>query len=145
MCSSKIKLFVLIFAFALIFGEAISPIEAQEEMTSFESPKVLLSGQDESTRTVYITVTGYSSSYDEPDDDPWITASGSDTRDGIVASNFLPFGTKIRIPSLFGDKVFIVEDRMNRRHTERIDVWMPSKFDALLFGIHRKVPVEILE
>ncbi|KKS19241.1 MAG: hypothetical protein UU76_C0003G0044, partial [Parcubacteria group bacterium GW2011_GWC1_41_7] len=81
----------------------------------------------------------------ETDDDPWITASGSDTRDGIVASNFLPFGTKIRIPSLFGDKVFIVEDRMNRRHTERIDVWMPSKFDALLFGIHRKVPVEILE
>ncbi len=85
-----------------------------------------------STTTVWLTA--YSSSVDETDDTPFITASGKHVRDGIVATNFLPFGTKIKIPAIFGDKIFIVEDRMNKRKHGIVDIWMPSKQEALRFG-----------
>jgi 3D (Asp-Asp-Asp) domain-containing protein len=57
----------------------------------------------------------------------------------------LPFGTKIKIPEIFGDKVFIVEDKMNPRYGENLDIWFPTKWEALNFGIHYDVLVEILE
>lgn len=83
-----------------------------------------------------VWVTAYSSSVDETSSHPFITASGKHVRDGIIASNFLPFGTKVIIPTLFGNRVFTVEDRMARRKTDFVDIWMPSKQDALDFGIH---------
>jgi len=43
-------------------------------------------------------------------------------RDGVIATNILPFGTKVRIPEIFGDKVFVVEDRMARKHADRVDI-----------------------
>ncbi len=89
-------------------------------------------------------VTAYSSSVDETDSTPFITASGTKTRDGVVASNLFPIGAKIKIPELFGDKVLVVEDRMHNRFTDRIDVWMPSKWSALRFGKQRAA-VEIVE
>ena len=85
------------------------------------------------TRKVWITA--YSSTEDQTDDTPFITASGKLVRDGIVATNLFPFGTRIKIPSLFGEKVFIVEDRMHRRKTNNVDIWMPSTRKALIFGI----------
>lgn len=88
-------------------------------------------------------VTAYSSSADETDSTPFITASGTRTRDGIVASNIFPFGTKVRIPELFGEKILVVEDRMNSRFADRIDIWMPSKWSALQFGKH-KTAIEIV-
>ena len=90
------------------------------------------------------TITGYSSTVDQTNSEPFITASGAWVRDGIVAANFLPFGTKIRIPEAFGDKVFVVKDRMNRRHTNRVDVWFPSRQEAINFGI-KYTYIEILE
>src|SRR3989338_6396754 len=38
-----------------------------------------------------VWVTAYSSSPDETDDTPFITASGGDVRDGVMAAYFLPF------------------------------------------------------
>lgn len=84
-----------------------------------------------------VWVTAYSSSPDETDDTPFETASMTEARDGIVAANFLPFGTKVLIPELFGDRIFIVEDRMHERKKDFIDVWMPSKDAALRLGITR--------
>ena len=92
---------------------------------------------------IELTVTGYSSSPDETDEDPFTTASGKSVRDGIVATNLLPFGTKVRIPEEFGDKVFVVEDRMHRRFSNRIDVWFPSKSEAKVFG-KKNLEIEIL-
>lgn len=89
-------------------------------------------------------VTAYSSSVDETDSTPHLTASGTRTRDGIVASNLFPLGTQIRIPELFGEKVLVVEDRMHERFTNRIDIWMPSKWSALYFG-KKQAEVEIVE
>ncbi len=89
-------------------------------------------------------VTAYSSSVDETDSTPHVTASGTRTRDGVVASNIFPFGTRVKIPELFGEKILVVEDRMHRRFTDRMDVWMPSKWSALRFGKQRTA-VEIVE
>lgn len=84
---------------------------------------------------VNVVVTAYSSTHDQTDDMPFITASGSRVRDGIVACNFLPFGTKITLPKLFGDKIFVVEDRMAKRFSDRIDIWFPSRWQATQFGL----------
>jgi 3D (Asp-Asp-Asp) domain-containing protein len=84
-----------------------------------------------------VWVTAYSSTPEETDATPHITASNTSVRDGILAANFLPFGTRVQIPSLFGDRIFTVEDRMHRRKTDFVDVWMSSKQEALEFGITR--------
>ncbi len=90
------------------------------------------------------TITGYSSTVDQTNCEPFITASGVRVRDGIIAANFLPFDTEVRIPEYFGEKVFIVKDRMNRRHTDRVDIWFPSRQEALNFGI-KYTYIEIVE
>jgi 3D (Asp-Asp-Asp) domain-containing protein len=82
-----------------------------------------------------ILLTGYSSSLDETDETPFVTASGNSVRFGVVAANFLPFGTKIRLPKIFGDQIFIVEDRLHENYSDRIDIWFPTKEEALRFGV----------
>ena len=89
-------------------------------------------------------VTAYSSSVDETDSTPHVTASGTRTRDGVVASNVFPIGTQVKIPDLFGEKILVVEDRMHGRFSDRIDIWMPSKWQALRFG-KKQAEVEIIE
>src|SRR3989339_2093065 len=87
------------------------------------------------------TITSYNSEAGQTDDSPCITANGFNVCEhGIedtVAANFLKFGTKVRIPELFGDKIFVVRDRMNPRFPERIDIWMLDKSDAKNFGVKR--------
>lgn len=95
-------------------------------------------------RTLMI-VTAYSSSAWETDEDPYTTASGGLVRPGIVANNLLPIGTKVRLPELYGDKVFVVEDRMNSRKGDyHLDIWFPSYWEAKSFGVI-KTYVDILE
>jgi 3D (Asp-Asp-Asp) domain-containing protein len=85
------------------------------------------------TKTVWVTA--YTSDPDETSDHPLITASGAMVGDGEVAANFLPFGTQIEIPSLFGNKVFTVEDRTSAKFSGRVDIWMPNRSQAVNFGI----------
>lgn len=95
-------------------------------------------------KTIYLTVTAYSSSRDETDGDPFTTASGARVKDGIIAHNRLPFGTKVRFPEVFGEKTFTVEDRLNPRHGQYIaDIWMPSKQLAKQWGA-KVLKMEIL-
>lgn len=91
-----------------------------------------------------ITMTAYSSTSDQTDDSPFTMANGNRVYDGAVAANFLPFGTKVRFPDLYGDKIFVVEDRMHKRFDERMDIWMETRGEAINFGV-RKATVEILE
>jgi len=92
-----------------------------------------------------VVVTAYSSSVWETDSNPYKTASGNMVKEGIVANNLLPFGTKIKIPEIYGDKVFTVEDRMHwRKGYYHVDIWFPSYWEALNFGAKRTY-VEILE
>ena len=92
-----------------------------------------------------VVITAYSSTVLETDETPLITASGTGVKDGIVANNLLPFGTRIRIPEIYGDKIFVIEDRMNPRiGPYHIDIWLPSYQEALNFG-RKNVFIEILE
>jgi 3D (Asp-Asp-Asp) domain-containing protein len=82
----------------------------------------------------FVTITAYSSTVDQCDSTPFITAHNTSVRDGIIAANFLPFHTKVKIPELFGNKVFEVEDRMNQKYSDRVDIWMESREEAIHFG-----------
>ena len=62
------------------------------------------------------------------------TASGVRCKKGIAAANWLPLGTKIKIPKIFGNKIFVIADRMNIRYPSRLDIWMSDKAKALNFG-----------
>ncbi len=98
--------------------------------------------------TVNTTFTAYNSDIYQCDDTPCITANGFNVCEhGIedtIAANFLKFGTKVKIPDHFGDRVFVVRDRMNRRYTNRVDIWMLEKQDAKQFGV-KYGRIEILE
>jgi len=92
-----------------------------------------------------VIVTAYSSTVWETDDTPFITAAGTEVRDGIIANNILPFGTKVRIPELYGDKIFVVEDRMSwKKGNYQVDIWLPSYWEAKEFGAKRTY-IEVLE
>jgi 3D (Asp-Asp-Asp) domain-containing protein len=92
-----------------------------------------------------VVVTAYSSTPSQTDDSPFVTASGSYVRDGVIANNYLPFGTRVRIPEIYGDKVFVVEDRMNyKKGNYHVDVWFSDYWQALGFGVKRTT-IEVLE
>ena len=86
-------------------------------------------------KTIKVILTAYSSTFDQTDDTPFVTASNTHVRDGIIAANFLAFGTKVQIPEIFGDKVFTVEDRMAKKHSEKIDIWFAERRSAEKFGV----------
>ena len=100
------------------------------------------------TQIGYHTITAYNSEVAQCDSSPCITANGFNVcKHGIedtLAINSLKFGTKVRIPNLFGDKIFTVRDRTNKRYTNRVDIWMINKQDALNFGV-KKANLEILK
>jgi len=79
-------------------------------------------------------ITAYSSTSDQTDSTPFITAYNTKVRKGIVASNEFPRGTYLLIDS----KIYVVEDKMNSKYYYRIDIWMPSREEALEFGCQTK-------
>ena len=85
-------------------------------------------------------VTAYSSSPDETWGDPFITASGREVHDGLVACpRRFPFGTRFRI----GSRIYTCWDRLHPRFDHRFDIWKPSKQEALKFG-RRVLVIEAL-
>lgn len=109
-------------------------IEEEEEVIEEEEVVV--------KEVLLVEITGYSSTPDQTNSQPFITASGEWVKDGIVAANFLDFGTKIRIPEYFGEKEFVVKDRMNSRYTfpkndsydGYVDIWFQTRNEAVNFG-----------
>jgi 3D (Asp-Asp-Asp) domain-containing protein len=127
-------------------GDSVLAISNTPQEIMFDSydnvNKLPLSASREAIRTVKVPMTAYSSTPDQTDDTPFITASGTHVRDGIVAANFLPIGTQVKIPEMYGDKIFVVEDRMNARYHYKMDIWMETRQEAMNFGL-RYLEVEI--
>lgn len=95
-------------------------------------------------RSIRLSVTAYSSTVDQTDGDPFTAASGAKVFDGMVAYNSLPFGTKVRFPEYYGDKVFVVLDRMHASKGHYIaDIWMETREQAKQWGV-RVTTMEIL-
>ncbi|MEK7151780.1 MAG: 3D domain-containing protein [Patescibacteria group bacterium] len=111
-------------------------------LVSIHSP--VITEKTKVLKILTLSASAYSSTPDQTDSTPFITAWNTHVRDGIIAANFLPFGTKIKIPDIYGDKIFVVEDRMNRRYWHKIDIWFPDRQSALEFGL-KTVKIEILE
>ena len=89
-----------------------------------------------------ILASAYNSLPNQTDDTPWTTASGTKCREGVVASNYFPIGTKLMIEGYKG-RVFVVEDRMNARYGKKIDIWFRDYDDAMKFG-NRKIKYYVL-
>lgn len=108
--------------------------------TDAEVKKAIDKYKDQISDSYIATVTSYNSEAGQTDDSPCIAASGMDVckrnAEDIIATNDLPFHTKILIPEYFGDQIFYVEDRMNARYTgtDRLDIWMKNKTDSKNFG-----------
>ncbi len=98
-------------------------------------------------RILNVTITAYNSEVGQTDSSPWTTASGTRVHDGTLALNCLPFGTKVKIPKYFGDKIFTIEDRTAKRYgcQSRADIWMLSKKAALQWGIKRNVQLVVMK
>lgn len=123
-----------------MFEELAAQKQADELTEAERGPKII--------RTSVHPMTAYNSEPGQTDDSPCITANGFNVCEhGVedtIAANFLKFGTKVMIPELFGDRVFIVRDRMNKRYTDRVDIWMKSYDDAIQFGLKRAT-IQVIE
>jgi len=137
----------LLLGLFLLAGAHISHYDsiAKAPKDQGEAPFEKQLGKDSYTvlETHEVWATAYTSAPEETDDTPFTTASGSRTRDGVLATNFLPFGTKVRIPEYDPDKVFTVEDRMHPRKVGFVDLWMETKQDAFNFG-KRRIMIEVI-
>jgi len=155
----SIVLLVLVFEF--MFPHYSLAAAAQQSQESVSLPQEVIQAEENATiqlvrpireyqvvKTYYLPVTAYSSTPDQTDSTPCITANGFNLcehdREDVIAANFLPFGTKVRIPEYFGDRIFYVQDRMNSRYYYRTDIWMKNRTDALKFGL-RYATIEVVE
>lgn len=96
-------------------------------------------------KKIKVIISAYSSEEGQTDDTPLITANGTLVKDGVVANNMLPFGTKIKIPGLYGNKIFTVADRMHpRKGNYKVDIWFPTREEAINFGV-KEAYIEIAQ
>ena len=154
--TGKSLTFLLTFIFIFDFLFFASPVLARDylkkELTSAQIQENILKKNTVQytvkSRAIH-TITAYNSEVAQCDSTPCVTANQfnlcvNGVFEDSVAINSLPFGTKIRIPELFGDKIFIVRDRTNARYRNRLDIWMEDKRAAIKFGVQR-TEVEVLE
>ncbi len=98
--------------------------------------------QNVAVETFDAEVTAYTSTEEETDDTPFLTASGDTVGPGTIACpSRLKFGTIIQIENRF----FKCNDRMNARyrHTNHFDIWVESKAEAIAWG-RKTVQVSII-
>lgn len=104
------------------------PARAAAETAGLRLPSIL---NRQPSQTFTATLYAYSSTPDQTNGDPFITASGQRVTDGIVANNCLPFGTEVKI----NNKIYRVQDRMAARYgCASFDVWQPTRQSAIQFG-----------
>lgn len=125
---------------------------------SFMKKDFPVSGDREPTGNRNVIATAYSSDPWQTDSTPCFPAINYDLCEAAergevntIAANFLAKGTQVRFPELYGDKIFVVRDRMNARYngTSRIDFYVAvldengkidtagSKQSAKNFGLKR--------
>lgn len=94
-----------------------------------------------------VTVTAYNPTTDQCDDDPLIAASMRKVRAGTIAvsrdlfDQGWVFGRKVRIEGL---GIFEINDLMNKRFTQRIDIFMWDEGAARQFG-KRNIKAALLD
>ncbi len=128
-----------------IAGAAGSQLLMETRNESAITPSSLFAGESRKNRYqfVWVSVSGYTSRQDQTDADPWTTASGTRPGTGTVAlsrdllRSFTPgapfeFGDGLLIP---GMGVYVVEDAMAPRWTQRADIWFADNQSAQCWGV----------
>ncbi len=90
-----------------------------------------------------VSISAFTASKKECGKSDGITASGVKVHDGVIACNFLPFGTKVRIPSMYGDKVFTVYCRLKKGYVNHVDIYTKLVSTALRIG-RRTCDIEVI-
>lgn len=123
-------------------------MEVNAQKIADEIPVATTTPQYKVIRTSTHVMTAYNSEVGQTDESPCITANGFNVcKHGVedtIAANFLKMGTKVRIPDLYGDRIFIVRDRMNQKHPNRVDIWMKDRTSAIKFGV-KTAKIEVVE
>jgi len=93
----------------------------------------------ENVRFIPVLITAYNATVSQTDSTPHITASNKWVSPGMVA---LSRDLEEEFVFKFGDRVvimgigsFVFEDRMNKRWTRRVDIFMTSREAAKKFGV----------
>ncbi len=113
--------------------------------------------------TITAKSTAYNSLANQTDSTPFVTATGARTRFGVVALSRdllrrIPYGSIVRIEDLgnwgngrgrgtynrmLAGVNFVVEDTMNARKRNTVDVWMPTRRGAIQWGA-RQIRVTVI-
>lgn len=94
-------------------------------------PEVVQEESKPAFRKIVANCSAYTKSSDECGKGDGITASGVRGVAGrTIAMDGVPFGTRVEIKG----HIYIVEDRFGGGYTDRIDIFMDSKAEAMRFG-----------
>lgn len=133
---SRVVPLVLVYASVMIALANIPSTDIYARAEAESAPAFV------TVETIPAEVSAYTSSVEETDDDPMITANGETVARGTIAcpSRF-KFGTIIQIEK----RIYVCNDRMNKRYrdTNHFDIWFESRSDALTFG-RQKLTVHVL-
>ena len=144
--STIIALAVFISAMPIQTAKAQNIFSPIFDMFTAKDAEFPVANDKEPVKTITVVSTAYNSLAGQTDSTPCITANGHNLckqyeEQGFgntIATNFLPMGTQVRFPELYGDKIFVVRDRMNARYGNgRIDIWLPEYSEAKKFGVKR--------
>lgn len=136
-----------------VSAENSSILEKLVDLVTEEAPSFPIAENAE-FKQINVVSTAYTSRAAETDDTPCIPAMWKfnlcefyeeNGYGNSIAANFLPLGTQVRFPELYGEKIFVVRDRMNARYGYgRVDIWMPELAEAKTFGVKR-LKMEVLK
>ena len=119
--------FTFIFLLGAILGAHFLPPKPSEPIIYEQGDLYIrtISNPNLLKAKILAVITCYNPVEAQCDSNPEITASGKKVREGFIANNCLKFGTSVVIE----DKIYVVEDRMNKRYDEC------KFFDILLFNL----------
>lgn len=114
----------------------ISALVLSENVENDEIRQFPKSNERDPRYSTWVVASAYSSDPYQTDSTPCIPAMGNFNlcenyelhgQEDTIASNCIPLGTQVKLPSLYGDRIFTVRDRMNERYgCDRVDVWIGS-------------------
>lgn len=108
--------------------KVILPIKEKKEERDLKNKTI---GDVVFGKEIQILVTGYSSTVDQCDKDPFITASGTTVHLGTMACPpEYAFGTTVKID----EKIFVCEDRGGKIKNNHFDRWFETRQEALVWG-----------
>jgi len=139
-------------ALGIIIGERFKYARLQDDYATLEDQLatdngtlqlIFEGGYDrEGIMQTAVTVSAYSSTRDQTDSTPFTTASGENTMVGQIAVSRDLFNKGLHFGSIVyleGVGVFRVEDVMNPRWANRVDIWCVDKVACRKFGLRRNV------